>query len=189
MSPVSSSEEKRPNLSHNLLSPSTLPASATLSLSPSAAGGISLSPKLHTLNLGASGAGGAGGDEEGGESRECQDPTYLDALPARPHVLSEIASKQGDYVHKSSPCQESPRPPAASAVAAAAAAAAAKDGDGVLQTSDAWGDFEEGGTHVSAAGSAARIEVKEEEWGDFDEGVDEALAFSSGPRPSFSSKP
>ncbi len=188
MSPVSSSEDRRPNLSHNLLSPRTLPASATLSLSPSAAGGLSLSPKLHTLNLGASGAGGAGGGEEGGESLEWQDATHLDTLPARSHVLSEIASKQGVYMHKSSPWQESPSPPAA-----AAAAAAAKDGDGVLQTRDAWGDFEEGGAHVIAAGSASRSEVKEEEWGDFDEGVDEALefahAFPSGARPSFDLNP
>jgi hypothetical protein len=185
MSPVSSSEDRRPNLSHNLLSPRTLPASATLSLSPSAAGGLSLSPKLHTLNLGASGAGGAGGGEDGGESLEWQDATYLETLhtlPARPHVLSEIASKQGVYMHKSSQGQESPSPTAA---AAAAAAAAAKDGDGVLQTRDTWGDFQEGGTHVIAAGSAGRIEVKEEEWGDFDEGVDEALAFPSGALPFF----
>lgn len=170
MSRLSSSEDSVPNL----LSPCTLPASATLSISPPAAsGGLSVSPKLHTSSLGASGAGSAGGGADGGESLELQHAPCLHALPARPQALPEIAWKQD--VHESYPRQESSRPPAA----------ATKGGHGVLQTHDAWGDSHDGGAHVRAAGSAWEMEVQEEEWGDFDEGVDETLAFPTGARPLF----
>ena len=162
MSPLSSSEDRGPNLSHNLLSPRTLPASATLSLSSSAAGGLSRPPKLHTLNLGASGAGGAGGSEKGGEERGEEGGESLEWQE------SESLEWQHATDRDTLP---------------------AKHAHGVLQTRDAWGDFQEGGAHVIAAGSTGRIEVKEEEWGDFDEGVDEALTFPRGARPSFHLNP
>ena len=155
MSPLSSSDER----GANLLSPCSVPGSASLSLSSAAApSALPLSPTLHSLGVGASGP--AGGGKQGSEFDEWQDAAYTEELRERSQVLPD-----DDSLVQCSAWQDSALPPPG---------AAAKDSHSVPR--DEWGDFND---NVGRA-HAGWMEVKEEEWGDFDEGVDETLDFPSG---------
>ena len=155
MSPLSSSDER----GANLLSPRSVPGSASLSLSSTAApSALPLSPTLHSLGVGASGP--AGGGEDGSEFDEWQDAAITEDLRERSQGLP-------DSIAQGSAWQDSALPPPG---------AAAKDGRSVPQPRDEWGDLDDNVGRAHAGG----VEMRDEEWGDFDEGVNDNLDFPSG---------